>query len=115
MGAPTVSRIRAWTRAAAIESGPLFRRVRRGDAVGGAPITARAARAIIQRRAAADLQGRFSGHSLRVGSAQSLAAGGASLVEMQTAGRWQSPSMPGHYARGQFAARGAVARLRYGK
>ena len=116
VGAPTVSRIRAWTRAAAIESGPLFRRVRRRDAVGDAPITARAARSIIQRRAAAaDLQGRFSGHSLRVGSAQSLAAGGASLVEMQTAGRWQSPSMPGHYARGQFAARGAVARLRYGK
>ena len=28
--------------------------------------------------ASADLQGRFSGHSLRVGSAQSLAAGGAS-------------------------------------
>ena len=39
-------------------------------------------------------------HSLRVGGAQSLAAGGASLVEMQTAGRWQSPAMPGHYARG---------------
>ena len=47
--------------------------------------------------------------------AQSLAAGGASLVEMQTAGRWQSPSMPGHYARGQLAARGAVARVRYGR
>ena len=116
MGAPTVSRVRAWMRAASIESGPIFRRVRRGDKViGAASLSTRAARAIIQRRAAdADLQGRFSGHSLRVGSAQSLAAGGASLVEMQTAGRWQSPTMPGHYARGQLAARGAVARLRYG-
>ena len=47
--------------------------------------------------------------------AQSLAAGGASIVEMQTAGRWQSPAMPGHYARGQLAARGAVARVRYGR
>ena len=116
VGAPTVSRILAWTRAAAIETGPLFRRVRRGDMIGDASLSARAARSIIQRRAAAaDLQGRFSGHSLRIGSAQSLAAGGASLVEMQTAGRWQSPAMPGHYARGQLAARGAVARLRYGK
>ena len=116
VGAPTVSRVRAWMRAASIESGPIFRRVRRGDKViGAASLSTRAARAIIQRRAAAaDLQGRFSGHSLRVGSAQSLAAGGASLVEMQTAGRWQSPAMPGHYARGQLAARGAVARLRYG-
>ena len=57
----------------------------------------------------------LSGHSLRVGGAQSLAAGGASIVEMQTAGRWQSPAMPGHYARGQLAARGAVARVRYGR
>ena len=60
------------------------------------------------------MQGRVSGHSLRVGGAQSLAAGGASLVEMQQAGRWQSPSMPGHYAKGQLADRGAVARIRYG-
>ena len=116
VGAPTVSRIRAWLAAASIESGPIFRRVRRGDKVIGAKaLSTRAARDIIKRRAAdADLQGRFSGHSLRVGSAQSLAAGGASLVEMQTAGRWQSPAMPGLYARGQLAARGAVARLRYG-
>ena len=51
------------------------------------PCPPRPPRAIIKcRAAAADLQGRFSGHSLRVGSAQSLAASGASLVEMQTAG-----------------------------
>ena len=72
-------------------------------------------RAIVQRRAAAaGIEGRVSGHSLRVGGAQSLAAAGSSIVEMQTAGRWQSPSMPGRYARGQLAARGAVAKLRYG-
>ena len=116
VGAPTVSRLRAWMTAAGIESGPLFRRVRRGGVVGDASLSTQAVRRIIKRRAdAADLEGHFSGHSLRVGSTQSLASQGASLVEMQTAGRWQSPKMPGHYARGQFAARGAVARLRYGK
>ena len=57
--------------------------------------------------------GRVSGHSLRVGSAQSLAAAGAGLVELQEAGDWQAPTMPAHYARHQFAARGAVAKLRY--
>ena len=88
-GAPTISRVRAWMKAAAIESGPLFRRVRRWGIVGAAPLSTQAVRSIIKRRAtAADLQGRFSGHSLRVGSAQSLAASGASLVEMQTAVRW---------------------------
>ena len=105
--------------AAGHRDGPLFRRVRRGGRVEGDPgrrLSVNAIRRIIRRRAAAvGIEGRVSGHSLRVGGAQSLAAGGASIVEMQTAGRWQSPAMPGHYARGQLAARGAVARVRYGR
>ena len=32
-----------------------------------------------------------------------LASAGASLVEMQLAGRWSSPAMPGRYAQGQAA------------
>ena len=47
-----------------------------------------------RQQSVAGIEGRVSGHSLRVGGAQSLAAAGASIVEMQTAGRWQSPSMP---------------------
>ena len=83
---------------------------------GSGRLSVNAIRRIIRSRAAAvGIEGRVSGHSLRVGGAQSLAAGGASIVEMQTAGRWQSPAMPGHYARGQLAARGAVARVRYGR
>ena len=116
IGVPTLRRVHAWMEAAGIESGPLFRRVRRGDVPGDDALTFQALRSIIKLRAgAADLEGRFSGHSLRVGGAQSLASAGASVVEMQTAGRWQSPSMPGRYARGELAARGAVAHLRYGK
>ena len=119
LGALTVSRVSAWLAAAGHQDGPLFRRVRRGGHVEGDPgrrLSVNAIRQIIRSRAAAvGIEGRVSGHSLRVGGAQSLAAGGASLVEMQTAGRWQSPAMPGHYARGQLAARGAVARVRYGR
>ena len=119
LGALTVSRVNAWLAAAGHQDGPLFRRVRRGGRVEGDPgrrLSVNAIRRIIRSRAAAvGIEGRVSGHSLRVGGAQSLAAGGASLVEMQTAGRWQSPAMPGHYARGQLAARGAVARIRYGR
>ena len=52
----------------------------------------------IQRRAAdAGNEGRVSGHSPRIIGAKSLADAGASIIEMQTAGRWQSPSMPGRY------------------
>ena len=62
VGAPTVSRLRAWMTAAGIESGPLFRRVRRGGVVGSAPLSTQAVRQIIKRRAAAaDLEGHFSG------------------------------------------------------
>ena len=71
--------------------------------VGDAPLSTQAVRQIIKRRAAAaDLEGHFSGHSLRVESAQSLASQGASLVEMQNAGRWQSPAMPGHRTGGSL-------------
>lgn len=115
VGEPTVRRVRAWLEAAGIEAGAMFLAVRRGGHVQDARITARALRTIVAKRAAdAGVEGRVSGHSLRVGSAQSLAAAGAGVVEMQVAGRWKSERQPGRYARAQLAGRGAVARLRYG-
>ena len=114
VGAPTVQHVGAWLAAPELEDGSMFRRVRTGDVVGSGRLGVRTVRAIITRRARdAGVEGRVSGHSLRIGAAQSLAAAGASVVEMQTAGRWTSPTMPGRYARGQLAGRGAVARLRY--
>ena len=62
----------------------------------------------------AGIGGRVSGHSLRIGAAQSLAERDVSLAELQRAGRWKSPAMPGYYVRGQEASRGAVPRLRGG-
>ncbi len=111
--AVTLRRVSAWKEAAGIDSGPLFRRIRKGGRVEATALTAKSIRAIIQRWAkAAGVSGRVSGHSLRVGAAQSLVAAGATLPELQQAGRWLSPSMPAHYARGQLAGQGAVARLR---
>ena len=116
LGPSTMVRVRAWLGAAGVSSGPLFRRVRRGGHSDASRLQARSIRRIVIARARdAGIDGRVSGHSLRVGAAQSLAAAGASLVEMQTAGRWRSPVMPGHYAHGQIAGRGAVARFRYGE
>ncbi len=40
---------------------------------------------------------------------------GASVMDVQNAGRGKSSQMPAHYARAQEAERGAVARYRYGK
>ena len=116
LGESTIRRVNAWTEAAGIASGPLFVRVRKNGRLGTKALSVVSIRRIIRTRCkAAGVDGRVSGHSLRVGGAQSLAAGGASVVEMQQAGRWQSPNMPGHYAKGQLAARGAIARIRYGR
>ena len=116
IGEPTAGRVRAWLEIASLTAGALFRPVHKSGRLRKGRLTKGSIRRIIIRRARdAGAEGRISGHSLRVGSAQSLAAAGASLVEMQLAGRWQSPTMPGRYAQGQLAKQGAMARLRYGK
>ncbi len=50
-------------------------------------------------------------HSGRVGGAVSLAENGASLPELQLAGGWQSPDMPGHYTKQANVKRGGMAKL----
>jgi len=115
LGPPTVKRIKAWRDAGGINEGPLFRPVHRSGSVLPKGLGVRSIRRIVQACSkAAGIEGRVSGHSLRVGSAQSLAEANASLVAMQRAAGWSSPSMPAYYTREQEAGRGAVACLRYG-
>lgn len=98
---------------AGITEGALFRRIRRGGHVQAERLTADAARRILKKRATdAGVDGLISGHSLRVGSAVSLAQAGATVVDLQTAGRWKNSQMPAHYAKAQIAQRGAVARYK---
>ena len=116
IGDPTRKVIKRYCEAAGITDGALFRWIRRGDNIAGTRLTIDGVRKIIQRRArAAGVEGKVSGHSLRIGSAVSLAQAGASVVNMQVAGRWKSPQMPAHYARAESAARGGIARFKYGK
>ena len=99
-----------------ITRGPLFRHIRRGDHIQPTRLNPHSARRIIKKRAAdAGVDGFISGHSLRVGSAVSLAQAGATVVDMQVAGRWKSSQMPAHYAKAELAERGAIARFKDGK
>ena len=108
--------IKQYRQKAGIEGGVLFRQIRRGDHVQLDGLTDFSARRIIQKRStAAGVEGFISGHSLRVGSAVSLARAGASVVDMQVAGRWKSSQMPAHYAKAELAERGAIARFKDGK
>lgn len=113
LGAETLARVMDWRTVAGICDGPLFRAITPAG-VGTGHLTPRTIRSIICTRARPlKIKGRISGHSLRVGSTESLATAGASLAEMQVVGRWESPAMPGRYARRQLAGRGAMARFRY--
>ena len=101
---------------AGITRGAVFRHIRRGGHVQSQRLNPHSARRIIQKRAqAAGVEGFISGHSLRVGSAVSLAQAGATVVDMQVAGRWKSSQMPAHYAKAELAERGAIARFKDGK
>ena len=85
-GRPTLERLKAWIQAAGITGG-LFRRVGKSGKVGGR-LTVRSLRRIIE--------GRVSGHSLRVGSAQSLATAGALHPQPgRTAGSHRQASLQG--------------------
>ena len=113
--------IKKWIERAGITEGYLFRRMTaRGDKIKNPdnvrPMSTQAIRSMIQKSAKRiGLTEGISTHSLRVGSAISLAQAGATLVEMQIAGRWKNPAMPAHYARAQLSSKGAIARYKDGK
>ena len=116
--------VKEWLERAELTEGYLFRRMTaRGDNLyidkeTGEPykLTDDGVRKIIKQSAArVGLTEKVSGHSLRIGSAVALAQVGASLVDIQVAGRWKDPGMPAHYARAQSAERGAIARFKDGK
>ena len=114
LGPPTVARLSKWLKATGITSGPLFRRIRRGGRPGMKPLHTSSVVCILAKRAAeVGITGKVRGHSLRVGSAQSLVRAGASLPEIQQDGRWASSRMPALYTRKEAAARRGTARLRY--
>ena len=114
VGQPTMNLLRRYLEATAVRDGRLFRSLNRAEKVSGPGLSARSVRTIIQSRLCQyGVDGRVSGHSLRIGTARSLAAAGAGLAALMEVGRWKSPTMPAHYARGELAGRGAVARLLY--
>jgi len=101
----------AYTDAAQITEGPIFRSIYQDGSARGRISTKAIARAFkrLAERAGLD-PSEISGHSARVGMAQDLAAAGASTTDLQTAGRWTSPAMPARYTQRQAARRSPVAR-----
>lgn len=128
----TCARIALWLRMAHLEDfeGPLFRSLRGFAAHGRARPSARLPAAelsrIIRRRvrkagifdtsklspkAIDQLIARFSGHSLRVGSAQDMVAAGISDAEVMNAARWKRIETLVRYTQAQRAELGGMAKL----
>lgn len=116
LGSPTTVLLNTWLNASGIREGKVFRRLSKTGNVIGRDLSLTSLRRIIKNSIdeAGLKEGRYSGHSLRVGSVRSLAEHGVTLVELMEEGRWKSPRMAAHYASDQFALRSATARLRYG-
>lgn len=108
--------IKRYRRKSGIASGALFRRIRFQNHVTEDRLGVKGAREAIQRWATkAGVAGRISGHSLRIGSAVSLAEAGATVTEVQRAGRWQGPTMPARYVREMPAEQSPVERYKDSK
>ena len=127
LGAVTVTRLRVWGKAQGKVGEFVFTGIRRGGSVQPTPLTRQSVRRIVIVHAkrylpkmfpdgesgGEDVIASISSHSFRIGSAQSLARRGATLPQLQTAGRWKSPLMPAVYCQNEAAGNGAIARLRY--
>lgn len=111
----TVRVLRAWTDAAGITEGPLFRSVGKTGRVGGTLDRGDVARVFKAMARAAGVPveeaARISGHSSRVGAAQDMVRHGVDLPAVMQAGRWRSPEMVGRYTRRLDARRGGAAKL----
>ena len=105
-----------YRRKSGIASGALFRRIRFQNHVTEDRLGVKGAREAIRRRATeAGVTSTISGHSLRIGSAISLAEAGATVKEVQQAGRWQGPTMPARYVREMPEERSPVERYKDSK
>ena len=105
--------IKRYRQKSGIASGALFRRIRFQNHVTEDRLGVKGAREAIRRCATeAGVTSTISGHSLRIGSAISLAEAGATVKEVQQAGRWQGPTMPARYVRGAPAERSPVERYK---
>jgi len=94
-------RLQEWLSAAGIVSGPLFRRINRGDHLTDEPLSAQSVALIVKKYADAaglDVE-RLSGHSLRAGFVTSAAENRASISRIMEVTRHRDPRTVETYVR----------------
>ena len=92
----TMKAIEKYQKLSGVSEGPLFRRIYQNCKMGDTAIGVTAVRDMIKdvaAKAQIDVTG-MSGHSFRVGTAQTLMEKKATMPQLQTAGRWKDTRMP---------------------
>ena len=113
LSAETISHLNGWLDEAGLSVGPIFRHA---DEVLEQPIVASTVAGVLKRRAAeagldTAIVRRLSGHSMRVGAAQDMAAACIELVAIMHAGGWRSPEMVMRYIEHMDVRKSGMARL----
>ena len=109
----TIKAIEKYQWLSGVTDGPLFRRIYQNCKMGKAALGVTATRDMIKdvaEKAQIDVTG-ISGHSFRVGTAQSLVEGKATMPQLQTAGRWKDTRMPARYTEKEELAHGVIATI----
>ena len=103
----TMKAIEKYQKLSGVCEGPLFRRIYQNSKMGDSALGVTVVRDMIKdvaAKAQIDVTG-ISGHSFRVGTAQTLVENKATMPQLQTAGRWKDTRMPARYTEKEELAR----------
>ncbi|MEJ0027260.1 MAG: site-specific integrase [Rhizomicrobium sp.] len=115
LSAEAIQHLRRWLDATSLTSGPIFRNVRNAHAAQAALHPYAVVRILKTRAQDANLDkttvAKLSGHSMRVGAAQDMAAAGIDLGAIMHAGGWKSADMVMRYIEHMDVQKSGMARL----
>jgi site-specific recombinase XerD len=115
LSADAVVHLQRWLGAANLTGGPIFRRVR-GSYVWPQSLHESAVASVLKYRSEhaglpTAVVAKLSGHSMRVGAAQDMAAAGIDLGAIMHAGDWKTPEMVMRYIEHMDVQKSGMARL----
>jgi len=115
LSADAIEHLEAWLSAADLKTGPIFRGLCGANALPDALHPYSVVRLLknAAKRAGLDqfVVAKLSGHSMRVGAAQDMAAAGIDLGAIMHAGGWKSPDMVMRYIEHMEIGKSGMARL----
>ncbi len=115
LSAATTRHINRWLEAANLDGGPIFRTIH-GKRISSDALHPFSVPLILKSRAREagldeETISKLSGHSMRVGAAQDMAAAGIDLVAIMHAGGWKSPDMVMRYIEHMDVLKSGMAKL----